>query len=321
MKTKVVLLVLAGLLVLAFALGAAGLIKLYDENAPERAGRDRLIGLFVTTGEQDVFDEGEFDDYLEDHLAELIDGKTPEPEDYNAYRGRIYAKLVEKTCVDEETGETRTYPEYVFEGVDGIRFFSAVFSDENGNGSRGVGADDRVSGVHQSIHVTDEGESYEITGTVYLAAGNEENELYVNVNPVYQTADGAVYAVRGESYAMGMGDLCVKLEESGSFSEGDEETTNGFSVELHFSSIEPAREVVILQFDGGNELLDSKAFLPDALPESVTPLPGAQYLIVESRTADGVSREIYERDDEVLHVFVERENGVSARRSCEIRWN
>ena len=321
MKTKVVLLVLAGLLVLAFALGAAGLIKLYDENAPERAGRDRLIGLLVTTGEQDVFDEGEFDDYLEEHLTELIEGKTPKPEDYDAYRGRIYAKLVEEPCVDGETGETRTYPEYVCEGVDGIRFFSAVFSDENGNSSRGVGDDDRVSDVHQSIHATDEGESYEITGTVYLAAGNEENELYVNVNPVYQTADGAVYAVRGESYAMGTGDWSVKLAESESVSSEGGQTTNDFSVELYFSYIEPAREFVILQFDGGNELLDSKAFQPDALPESLTPLPDAQYLIVESRTADGVSREIYERDEEVLHVFVERENGVCARRSCEIRWN
>ena len=320
MKTKVVLLVLAGLLVLAFALGAAGLIKLYDENAPEHAGRDRLIGVFVTTGEQDVFDEGELDDYLAEHLTELIEGKTPEPEDYDAYRGRIYAKLVDTPYVDEETGETRTYPEYVFEGSDGIRFFRAVFSDENGNSSRGVSADDRVSDVNQSIHATDEGENYEITGTVYLSSA-EENEMYVNVNPVYQTPDGAVYAVRGDSYAMGSGDWWVKLEESGSFSSGGEKTTNGFSVELHFCSIEPAREVVILQFDGGSELLDSKAFLPDALPESITPLPGAQYLIVESRTLDGVSREIYERDDEDLYVFVERENSVCARRSCEIRWN
>lgn len=317
MKTKVFGLILACVLVLAFVFGAAGLIRLYDENAPERAGRDRLIGMLVTSGEQDVFDEGELDDYL----AELIEGKTPEPEDYDAYRGRIYARLVDTPYVDEETGETRTFPEYVFEGSDGIRFFSAVFSDENGTSRLGVSSDDRVSGVHQSVHVTDEGESYEITGTVYLAAGNEENELYVNVNPVYQTADGAVYAVRGDSYAMGSGDWSVKLAESRSFSSGGEKTTNGFSVELHFCSIEPAREVVILQFDGGSELLDSKAFLPDALPESITPLPDAQYLIVESRTLDGVSREIYERDDGLFSVFVGREDGVFARRSCEIRWN
>lgn len=320
MKTKIFGLIMAALLVAAFALGAAGRVKLCDENAQNSAGKDRLIGVFVTTGEQDCFDEGEFDDYLEDHLTELIEGKTPEPENYAAYQGRIYAKLVDVPYVDEETGETLTFPEYVFEGVDGIRFFSAVFSDENGNSSRSVSADDRVSDVNQSIHATDEGESYEIEGTIYLTS-TAEDYAYVNLNPVYQTEDGAVYAVRGDCYAMGSGDWSVRFAESESFSSGDGQTTNGFSVELHFSSIEPAREVVILQFDGGNELLDSKAFQPDALPESVTPLPGAQYLIVESRTTEGVSREIYEKDDELFSVFVARGDGVCERQSCEIGWN
>ena len=103
-------------------LSLTGCIRLAQEDG-DLNGQDRFIGFFITYEYLDLFDhEKYFDDMLSSNKPENLWGKALQSEDY---QGRLYAVLSTKTLTEEVTGTTFTTKEYVFEGLQGINFFSA----------------------------------------------------------------------------------------------------------------------------------------------------------------------------------------------------
>ena len=89
------------------------------ESAGANTNGDRLIGVFITNEYLDLFD---FEGYLNDNINSFRGGEIDaERSNTHKYQGRLYAVLVPKAHVNEETGESTVTHEYVFEGIEGIQ--------------------------------------------------------------------------------------------------------------------------------------------------------------------------------------------------------
>lgn len=310
---------MACLLLAAFALGISGAARLADPAKGEPAAQgDRLIGAFVTREPLDLFD---FESYFNDNEGALLSGGTMGEIEGGAYEGRLYAALVEAK-EQYESGEKRM--EYVFEGVEGIRYFAPTMQGADGE-YFAAQSDDAMADANTAISVTDYGDSVSLEGTIYFSASAGENAFYVN--PVYQTPEGAVYAMSGSGSSYGGEDLAgasysMEIKEETNTTSGAETTeARRSTVKVNIKLVAPPQSIAVVQFAQDGALLSREEHQPGALPETLVPNGETAYIVLETVSADGTTRELYQRGDETLYSFICREDGICAKRSTSLVWS
>lgn len=272
--------------------------------------QDRLIGVFVTRSSLDLFD---FEGYFNDNAADILNGGEISEADSARYSRRLYAVLRDGS--------------YKFEGVEGYGYFDAIITDEGGNTCHAASGDGAVTGSVFHITTTDEGEGLELKGTIYTVPA-EIIAFYFN--PVYQSADGAVYALSGQGLSMG-GDNRTGMSLSHRLSESINRTTDGVSkswnadIELTVELMLTPEKLVLLHMGADGALLQRDEYAPEELPTSLTPAVGAEYIVVETyQTADdgtqSVTRELFGPEDGYLTAFSAREDGICIQKSAAIAW-
>lgn len=300
--------------------------QLARENAGTNTYEDRLIGIFVTTEYLDLFD---FEDYLSDNLSSFKGGEITVDGNTQKYQGRLYATLTTRTLTSEETGETLETEEYVFENIEGIAYYSPTVpaTAEHGSYTTSI-SDEAISDGHRSLNFGDDKNSTTLEGTIYTAPSNKNHTYYFN--PVYQSADGSVYATSGdgfmvnnESYSEGSVysqtlDATTTVTENGKIKE------DSISIKLSISVMFAPEKIVVLQMDTDSKLLSRTEHEPDTLPEAFTSEVDTAYLIVETYKRDDtgslkISREIYGRDDESFATFITRADGVCIKQWTQIK--
>lgn len=305
MKTKNSIIIIACIVLAAFALGATGTIHLVNASESEETSSDKLIGVLVTREYLDLFDSEQF---LTDNIDKLMEGKEISESESAKYQGRIYAALVETGHTDEETGETGDRKEYVFEGVNGICYFMSQITDQFGTYWSSSG-DEAISDGYIHLNSTDEGESIEMEGTIYVSTSANAGNFYYN--PVYQTAAGEVYAVSGNGLFSGNNtagtSMSHEIKEDQSSTISDLTTSSESRIKITISYMDEPVKISILQFDSKNKLLLQMDCDPGNLPNTLQTQPGAQYIIVETTTisqeqAVNITRDIYQSEDETLYV-------------------
>lgn len=322
MKTKNICIIIACVMLAAFVLGATGTMNMVNP-ANQAMSSDRLIGVLITRKHLDLFDSEQF---FADNISELANGREISESESAKYQGRLYATLVETTHVNEETGETHSRKEYVFDGVDGFSYFAPNITDEFGT-YRSMSGDNTITDGNIHINSTDEGETVSLKGTIYVSASGNQNIFCFN--PVYQSSTGEVYAVSGNSMSAGNiagTSMSHKITENQSETSSSSTTSSGTEVEITISYIDEPTNVSILQFDGKNELLLQMDFVPGTLPNILQVQPGTQYIIVETTTysqekSKTIIREIYQKEDETLYTFFRRDDGICVKQWCEINWD
>lgn len=321
MKTNKIIIICCCLLLAAFLLGAAGVIRLADASAPESTDADRLIGVLITSEYLDLLDEEQF---LNDHMGLLVEGGQISEAETAKYQGRLYATLTETLHTDEETGEFFVGKEYVFDGVDGIRLIAPQITDEAGSYS-GTTVDEGISDASVSFLSTDTGEHISLKGTIYVASGSGLDRFYFN--PVYQEPGGRVYVVSGHGVFWDSNEIpgaswTTKLSENQEASTDDGAgSSSGTEVEVTAQLIDRPESTALLQFGGGHALLDETDYLPGTLPECLDVLPDTQYILLETTSAAGVSRTLFQREDAYAYAFYCRDDGICIKQSCQIGWN
>lgn len=311
MKNRYLAIIICCLLIAAFVLGAAGVIRFDGESGQESNGTDRLIGVLITGEYLDLFDN---DRYLQENLDKLVNGGTMSDEELAAYSGRLYA---------EPAPEADDYEGYQFEGIEGIRFIAPFIDGEEGRGMH-MFADEGIADTHTHLSVTDEGESVLLNGTVYVSEQAFSGSLYLN--PVFQSQDGAVYAVAGDGIFLDDGtgqgiDWSQKISAEQSQDSGGARTYFRTEVEIAVrSEAEPVMTAVV-ELGAGSEVLDRREFSPGAFPDHIEVNTGTQYIIVEEISESGIRRSLFQRDDTVLYGFYGREDGILVKQDCEIIWN
>ncbi|MGN0799904.1 MAG: hypothetical protein ACI4NU_05670 [Christensenellales bacterium] len=277
-----------------------------EYGAQGNAERDRLIGAFLTQESLDLFD---WEGYINDNAGTLVGGElVVSEENAAAYEGCLYATLTRETRTDD-AGETYERVDYRFDGVEGIRFFCV----EEGDATYIMISDPGISGVRQAITDTGDAERIDLEAVLYVAAAAETETIAWYLNPVYQSADGSVYATAGQGTSLAGG-----MAEGASFSTAFDETKTitadgaskerGASIKVSIEAKFPAERIRVLQMDAENAILAMKEYDAAALPEKIVPEPGAEYLIVETVKRDlageeTISRALYGREETKFITF------------------
>lgn len=319
MKRNII--IAACILVLAFLFGLTG-FTLAHPDAGKITERDRLVGVFVTTDYLDLFD---FDNYIRDNISS-ISGEIKTDGDTSGYQGRLYATLVDRSITNEETGEKFSSPDYVFEGINGIPYFIYSYSNEAGS-YNGTSGNEAIADGHASISVTDEGEDYKLDGTIYIAPTTDLFTFYIN--PVYQTADGRIYATSGSGMSFergGKGIICSQmLDETTTITKNGKASTYSISIKISVGEMSRPQRISLVQFDPDGLILSREEYLPGTLPKSISPEPECSYIILETYTvspdaAETVTRYLYQSGDETLESFFCREDGICIKQYSALNW-
>ena len=222
-----------------------------------------------------------------------------------------------------ETGESVTSKEYVFDGIEGIRFFAPRINDESGAYTNACAdADEGIADIHVHINATDEGETISINGTIYVAAHKNFVRLYLN--PVYQSPDGEVYAVSGDGIIFDEvpgASRSQKITENITSTYGDTKTSSGTEVEVTVCVMNEPTNITLLQFNSNNELLSQNEYAPGNLPDHINTFSDTQYIIVETASSDGLSRALFQQEDAFIDVFYCRDDGICVKHGYEVKWN
>ena len=302
MKNKTGIIILSCVLVVSFILGVTGAVTFAKDEPtdnPNGEGEGRLIGVFITTEYLELFDQG-----------------------------RLYAKLVDDSYTDSETGKIVTTKNYVFDGIEGIACFSARYTDESGVQYWRIGGDDAISDVDTNFNSTDAGDSIDMKGTIYVSASKGFNVFYYN--PVYQTATGEVYLMSGQSMSHG-GELSTGMSSSQALKEEQtvtidgEITTISSNIEVSTCFMDTPIGAGVIQFDEDGSIISREDYAAGDLPFKITTSSDTEYIIVEThmRSGDGketVARELFQPDDESLFTFSCREDGICIKQYCNMVW-
>lgn len=300
--------------------------QLAQKNADGTAEEDRLAGIFLTTEYLDLFD---MEGYMNDHATDfqggeiIIDGDSPD------HQGRLYAAETTQALTHEDTGEPYEIGDFVFP-VAGIPYFSAqVQHAETHENYFTSTSDPAITDGHVHYQIDDHGHTVTLSGTIYVSPSNILRTYYFN--PVYQSADGRVYAVSGSGFMVGTqayseGNVYSQtMDATATVTENGEVKTYGISITLSISLMFPPEEIVVLQMDGESGIVSRAAYAPDAMPASIAADPETEYFIVETHKRDDmgqtkISRTIYGHDAEAIETFSVREDGILVKQWTRILW-
>ena len=226
--------------------------------------------------------------------------------------------------------ESHTNSRISFSPVDGIPYFSArIQQAETHENYFSYISDPAISDGHVHTQIDDHGHKVTLSGTIYVSPSSILRTYYFN--PVYQSADGRIYAVSGSGFAVSTeayseGAIYSQtLDATTTVTENGEAKTYGISVALSLSLMFAPEEIVVLQMDGESNVLSRAIYMPSAMPVKIAADPKADYFIVETHRHDDkgqltVSRTIYGSDAETLETFFMREDGICVKQQTRILW-
>lgn len=303
---------LIGILVILSLTGC----QLAQDSAAGAPDEDRLVGVFLTTEYLDLFDAKR---YMNDNLKNFSGGQMRVNDDTQPYQERLYATMVTRTVTDEETGKTSVTEAFVFP-VPGIPYFWArVPAIGNREGYLTTMSDPAISDGHVDYKMSDDECSVTLTGTIYVSSSSSVRTYYFN--PVYQGADGRIYALSGDGFATateahGEGSVISQtMDETTTLTEDGQAKMNSTSITVSISAVFQPEKIVVLQMNEENAVLSRMEYAPDAMPESISTKPSTAYFIVETHRQDDAGhhntvRTIYGNDAESIETFIVREDGI-----------
>lgn len=290
----------------------------------EEAG-DRLIGLFITPESLDLYDtEGD----LQDHGAQLMNQDEIILENDPDYAERLYADI------DRQGKEDPSEWEVTFGKVPGIRFFTPLWTDENGETYWGNVTDEELCDVRINVNTTDQGEERELEGSFYFLPGQMDKDIAYYPNPVFQTADGRIYTTSGSGFGTS-GDSADGIKLTKSFAsettteESGKVTTDKSTVTINLGTKNKPLKVILVQMDQEHRVKSQQEYVPGQLPETLALEADTAYLVAETWQENlagepVVSRQLVEQGEEEtgnLTTFYEGENGIMKTQDTYLQWN
>lgn len=237
------------------------------------------------------------------------------------YKDRIYA------TVDKHGSTEPSDWEICFENVEGICFFEAKWRDEHGTFSM-VTSGDEICDVNSHLHVSDEGESVKLEGTLYAVADKNTDIMQFYLNPVYQTESGEFYVTQGNSWSLS-GELggsgTMTLDEETSLTENGETQVYQSAVALTIEILQSSPIEIRMHFmDENLGIIHTEKYAVGEVPIQLEAPKDATCVIIETVWEDNtVTRELFEPEEtDTLYVqtFHQTENGTLGKMSTEVIW-
>lgn len=319
MKSKKILIIT---LLISILVSLAG-CQLAIEEVNETTTEDVLIGTLITLEPLTLFDS---DSYINENIEKIMNGKGQDI-DISKYEGRLYAKLVKRTCTNEYTNETSETSEYVFEDIEGITYIAATISDSDGVYTL-ASSSDGISDGHTKVTGGNTQKEINLEGTIYVSITSTNRAFFIN--PVYQSSNGDVYAVTGSGYISGQTEVegsvfSQTLEDSKTITENGITKTQKSSVKISISYIHSPFKISIYQMDKNNSIVRHNNFVPDEVPDNISLDSDTDYIIVETHKYNDennlvISREIHDKDEDYINTFYCMENGICSKKYVKLIW-
>ena len=213
-------------------------------------------------------------------------------------------------------GKDRIYAEYidgeyVFNGVDGIQCFASI--DDN---TLCTHIDKAMTDAEVCLHsINDDEEEVTINATLYMSS---DSSCTVQRNPVYQTADGEVYAIAGDGAEYRGEGLSgnFSLSDSVKRYEGGKTMTYATHLNIEVRIIAKPESIEVSQFDADGKRVSRESYAPGALPDSID--SDAAYIVVGTVSQSGTRYELFQDSDETITALYCREDGVCVEQSCAV---
>lgn len=300
--------------------------QLAQEEIAVKKEEDYLIGVLITKEYLDLFD---FESYLTDHLGEAVKGDMVVDKKEEEYEGRLYAVLKE----GEGGKKGSANLEYVFEDVEGFSFFAATIPAKDEQESYvTISSNESINDLHTGTSYGDEVDELTLKGTIYVSALQFGTCFYAN--PVYQTADGRVYAKTGDGFRIMdqtseaeivENSYGVSLKEESKFTKNEKSKTRITSIDLSYLTVFPPEKIVLLQMDKESSVILRETYKPGEVPKEFIPKKETEYIIVETYKKDATgqlipNREIVTKKDEILSTLYCGEDGICVKELTQLLW-
>lgn len=323
MKNKPVVILAAAVMLLGFLLGLSGLVSLAGKEVAGQNAPDQLIGLLVT---MDYLDLPDMDALVREQGTRLVSGQDLNERDFAPDRGRLYAKLVSEDH-PAQGGGTVAYDAWVFEGVEGFAFYVPEMT-RGEDRYRTNRFDPPFGEVSFSVDESEGKTAIDLKGTLWIAADSPLDSLYMN--PVYQAADGRVYAVTGNGMSFdyslrqdGYGmQASMAVDENTSRAPDGNKEEYAFHAEVFFRSMPAPREITLTQFDSAHAVLASDTWKAGEVPNTIRLPDNCAYLVAErlGKGEETPRRELLQAGDTLLTTYVERPDGLCEPLSSGLEW-
>ena len=119
----------------------------------------------------------------------------------------------------------------------------------------------------------------DLSGEVYACG---DRQVIFKLYPIYQTDDGRIYLTRGNSMGMSGADgasITHTLTSDKTETIGGKSERVKVRVAITVAARPTPTKFTVAHMDENDDLLKLEEFAPDVLPESITPVDGAVYLI------------------------------------------
>ena len=259
---------------------------------------DCLIGVYITTEYVDLFDA----------------------ESLNNLKGNTL-------LTPDDTGNQRLWGEFtenelVFPGITGMALANLYQNpDESDSGYWTTLAGIGINHIHSSYKTTDTTDEREITASIYYSHTAGEPVFYFN--PIYQTSDGRVYLLSGQGMSMTGhpgAEMSQKMDNSVTAGPKGEETGYRASFEVTIRCVEVPESVTLLHMSADHRILKEDTYLPDQMPEEITPQKEAAYLLIETKLPSGISITIQQPGNNPIETLVATDNGICDIITTRILW-
>ena len=162
--------------------------------------------------------------------------------------------------------------------ADGVPMCGAEYSD-----------DDWFDPVHHGIHISDEGESYTLETSMYLAEELLPEHARLEMEHVYQREDGTLYAIdNGSNYSGHMDGLGLKVSASYTTTFEGERKSSTTSIKLNVKYAEVVLSAEAVEMKGtGEELARHPLNKED---QEIWVSSDTEWVLIEETLADGTIR-------------------------------
>ncbi len=290
--------------------------------AGAEAGEDRLIGVFITAEYLDLYD---MESYLKDHGNLLTGGGEVTLSHDPEYEGRLYAQI--DPSKGPEDGEI------FFGDVRGEYMLYPEKTDER-EPYRVCLCTDGICEINTNTNIADDQEEYSIDGTMYMLPGQMEEDVSYHANPVYQTAEGEIYAVSGQGFSTS-GDgaegevFSTTLSGEVTMREKEKTKTEKSSVTLRYAVMNRPEQTTLYQMNQAHQIVRKDTYEPGKVPETIAVERETEYVLAETEKENRsgektVSREIvgYNPNEETfLETFYVLDSDVVAKRESRVVWD
>ena len=258
-----------------------------------------MVGIYITLEYLDLFD---MEAWLMENADKLVGNNVSL---LNTTTERLYGTFSEG--------------QITFPGTEGMvlaGLYVPPEDPETGSGYRTTIADPGITHIHSSYHSADTKESIDITASIYYSQDAGDKVFYFN--PIYQDKNGDIYVTSGQGMQMsGM------LGEMGQTTRS-ERTADGVTVSRSFdikvSCVEVPKSVTLIQMTSDHQILTSNTYTPETMPDEITPVAGAAYILVETALTEGVTLSIHQPGSDPLETLIKMENGICDFTSTTILW-